>query len=88
MHGNELVYESARAMTPLSRTCREVAALLVAREDRALGMSDRAALRIHLAICNTCPVFEKQILALRSGMRMWRNYAISDDSETDVAKKL
>ncbi len=55
-------------------TCKEAAALLIAREDRALPLKDRVALRIHLAACNACPVFEKQLLILRNSLSNWRNY--------------
>jgi hypothetical protein len=61
-------------MMPLRRTCKEVAAILVAREDRALGLADRLALRLHLAACDACPKFERQMLMLRNGLRQWRNY--------------
>jgi len=59
---------------PLRRTCKEVAAILVAREDRALGLADRVALRLHLVACDACPKFERQLLMLRNGLRQWRNY--------------
>ncbi len=59
---------------PLMRSCREVAAMLVAREDRALSRADRIAVRIHLMMCDTCPRFEKQMLTMRNGLRQWRNY--------------
>lgn len=58
----------------LRRTCKQVAALLIAREDRALPVFDRIALRLHLAACQACPVFERQILTVRSAMRQWRHY--------------
>jgi hypothetical protein len=58
----------------LRRTCKEVAALLVAREDRALPLVERVALRLHLAACNACPVFERQLLTLRNSLQSWRNY--------------
>jgi hypothetical protein len=67
-------------MIPLNRTCREVTAILVAREDRNLGIADRVALRIHMAMCDACPKFERQMLSMRNGLRQWRNYAGSDDS--------
>lgn len=67
-------------MIPLNRTCREVTAIVVAREDRNLGLADRVALRIHMAMCDACPKFERQILSMRNGLRQWRNYAGSDDS--------
>ena len=59
----------------LRRTCKEVAALLVARDDRALPLVERVALRLHLAACNACPVFERQLLTVRKSLQSWRNYA-------------
>ena len=61
-------------MTPFQRTCREVTALLIAREDRTLPWHDRLALRLHMAICAACPTFERQVLTMRNAMRQWRNY--------------
>lgn len=58
--------------TLLRRSCRETAELLIAREDRALGLPDRLALRLHLLACKTCPKFENQILTLRAAMGQWR----------------
>jgi hypothetical protein len=58
----------------LRRTCKEVAALLVAREDRVLPLADRVALRLHLAACYACPVFERQLLTMRNALHSWRNY--------------
>jgi hypothetical protein len=58
----------------LRRTCKEVAALLVAREDRDLPTLERVALRLHLAACSACPKFERQILTMRNAMQRWRNY--------------
>jgi hypothetical protein len=59
----------------LRRTCKEVSALLVAREDRALPLVERVALRFHLAACTACPVFERQLLTMRNALRQWRHYA-------------
>lgn len=70
-------------MIPLHRTCREVTAILVAREDRNLSLPDRLALRIHMVICDTCPRFERQILTMRNGFRQWRNYTEQDDSKNN-----
>jgi hypothetical protein len=58
----------------LRRTCKEVAALLVAREDRALPVIERMALRLHLAACGACPKFERQLLTMRNAFSRWRNY--------------
>ena len=62
----------------LRRTCKEVAALLIAREDRALPAVERVALRLHLAACRACPVFERQILTMRNAMERWRHYTDDD----------
>ena len=70
---------------PLMRTCREVATILIAREDRALGPIDRLALRMHMALCDACPRFEKQMLTMRNGLRQWRNYTVTYDSAGTVA---
>lgn len=67
-------------MTLLKRTCREVAAILVAREDRALGLADRVALRIHMTVCDACPKFERQMLTMRNAMVQWRSYSTTDDT--------
>lgn len=68
-------------MMILRRTCKEVAALLVAREDRALAVSDRVALRLHMVACKACPAFERQLLTIRRAMGRWRNY-VDDDQPT------
>jgi hypothetical protein len=61
-------------MKILRRTCKEVAVLLVAREDRKLPVADRLALRMHLAACTACPIFERQLLTMRNALQRWRNY--------------
>ncbi len=63
---------------PLMRTCKEAAALMVAQEDRRLGVVDRVALRLHLGLCSACPRFQRQMLTMRNGLKQWRNYANSD----------
>ena len=66
---------------PLKRTCKEITALVVAREDRDLGLADRLAVSMHMAICETCPRFERQLLTMRNTFYQWRNYTGADDSE-------
>jgi hypothetical protein len=56
----------------LRRTCQEAAALLVAREDRALSLPDHIALKLHLAACDACPKFQNQLLVMRVAMKQWR----------------
>lgn len=71
-------------ITLLRRTCREAAALLIAREDRALRLPDRIALKLHLLACDACPKFETQILTMRAAMKQWRHY--SDPAEANPAE--
>ncbi len=63
---------------PLMRNCKEVTALVIAREDRDLSVIQLAALRVHMAMCKACPDFERQVLTMRNAMKQWRNYT-SDD---------
>jgi hypothetical protein len=63
----------------LMRSCKEVSALVIAREDRHLPVFERAALRLHMLICKACPRFERQVLTMRNATRQWRNY--SEDGE-------
>ena len=62
-------------MMLMRRTCKEVSALLVAKQDRALPAVERVALRLHLAACKACPVFERQLLTMRNAFQRWRHYA-------------
>ena len=78
-----MVYETPSYVIPFKRTCREVATLLVAQEDRALALSDRLALRMHMLICDACPRFARQMLSMRNSMQQWRNYTTADDSPSD-----
>ena len=59
----------------MRRSCKQVAALLVAREDRALPLIERVTLRFHLVVCNACPIFERQLLTMRDALGRWRNYS-------------
>lgn len=58
----------------LRRTCKEVAALLIAREDIPLTLPNRVGLRLHMFVCKACPRFERQVLTMRDAMHAWRNY--------------
>ena len=64
---------------PLRRTCKEVSALLIAREDRALPRVERMALRLHMMMCKACPTFERQLLTMRNAMGSWRHYSDRPD---------
>lgn len=63
-----------KAHYPLRRTCKEVTALVIAREDRALPLTERLALRLHMTMCQACPTFERQVLTMRNALQQWRHY--------------
>ncbi len=67
-------------ITLLRRTCREAAALIIAREDRALNLPDHVALKLHLLACKACPRFENQVLTMRAAMGQWRQYTEDSNS--------
>ena len=58
----------------LQRNCREVTALVLAGEDRALGLLERWAVRAHLKACDACPRFYRQVTLLRAALPRWRAY--------------
>jgi hypothetical protein len=81
MPGTQLVWCPMNALMrklPLVRSCKEVTALVIAREDRDLPLAERVALRMHMAICQACPTFERQVLTMRNAMKQWRNYGSED----------
>ena len=48
--------------------CKEVSRLVSQGLDRRLGFAERVRLRMHLAICDGCTNFSKQIAFLRKAM--------------------
>jgi Putative zinc-finger len=67
---------------PLRRSCKEVASMVVAMQDRDLSLKEAAQLRLHMAICKACPGFANQFLTMKSAMHQWRNYAGDDPAES------
>ena len=49
-------------------TCKEVSRLVSQGLDRRLGFGERIALRVHLAICEGCSNFSKQVAFLRKAV--------------------
>ncbi len=64
---------------PSLRSCRDISALVLAREDRALDWYERVAIRVHFLICQACPRFQRQVRTLHEGLALWRSYR--DDGE-------
>jgi len=50
-------------------TCKEVSRLVSQGLDRRLGWTERLRLRFHLAICDGCTTFKKQMDFLRRALR-------------------
>lgn len=72
-------------MTLFRRTCKQAAALVIAREDRALNISKSLALKLHLLACKTCPKFENQVLTMRAALNQWRHYLGDEVGSTGSA---
>jgi len=54
-------------------SCKNVSRLISERQERALGRFERWALAMHLAVCDACVGFEKQMEFLREAMRRYRS---------------
>jgi hypothetical protein len=50
-------------------SCRDVTQLVSQRLDRRLGFAERVALRLHLAICQGCSNFSRQMDVLREAVK-------------------
>jgi len=50
-------------------SCKEVTHLVSAGLDRKLGFAERLRLRLHLAVCDGCSHFTKQMKFIRKAMR-------------------
>jgi hypothetical protein len=50
-------------------TCREASRLVSQGLDRKLGFGERLKLRVHLAICDACTNFKKQVDFLRRAVK-------------------
>ena len=49
-------------------TCKEASRLVSQGLDRRLGLLERIRVRVHLAICDSCTNFKKQMDFLRQAM--------------------
>lgn len=58
----------------LQRNCQQVTALVLAGEDRRLGLIERWAVRAHLKVCAACPAFNRQVALMREALPRWRAY--------------
>ena len=66
-------------MSLFYRNCREVTRLVLERENRALTLVERIAVRFHLGICLMCTRFTGQVRLMDRAMAQWRQYAEHDE---------
>jgi len=53
-------------MSILKMTCKDVYPLISEEMDHSLSFSRRVRLKMHLAVCNLCQVYSKQLQMLRN----------------------
>ena len=54
-------------------SCKDASRLVSLKEDAQLTFWQRLTLRLHLAVCDACARFERQIHFLRTAMQRYRN---------------
>ena len=60
-------------------SCKEATQLVSQGLDRKLGFGERVALRLHLAICDGCTRFNRQVAFLRRALRGLPQAGSSED---------
>ena len=68
-------------MSLFYRNCREVTRLILERENRALSVVERVAVRFHLGICLMCTRFTGQVKLMNRAMAQWKQYAEQDERD-------
>jgi Putative zinc-finger len=53
--------------------CKQASALLSQSQDRPLGLFERLGLRLHLALCDGCTNFRRQLALMRAAIRRLRD---------------
>ncbi|MEF7614061.1 zf-HC2 domain-containing protein [Aquincola sp. MAHUQ-54] len=71
----------------LQRSCRDVTRLVLAGEDRALGVGERLGIRLHMLVCRACPRFAAQVAVMREATARWRAYAEPEDAPADGTRR-
>ena len=54
-------------------SCQEASRLLSQRQDRPLDFWERVKLRVHLALCDVCTRFARQVDFMREALRRYRD---------------
>jgi len=53
--------------------CKQASALLSQSQDRQLGFLERLGLQLHLALCDGCTNFRRQLALMRAAIRRLRD---------------
>lgn len=53
----------------MNLSCKEATRLMSQSQDRALSLGERAALKLHLALCRGCRAVSEQFAFLRRALR-------------------
>ena len=69
-------------MSLFYRNCREATRLILERENRALSVVERVAVRFHLGICLMCTRFTGQVRLMNRAMAQWKQYAEHDEHDS------
>jgi len=71
---------------PMKLTCKEASRLISLGLDRELGLSERASLRLHLALCDTCNKLKAHFEFMRQALSSYSS-AGRDDGDDDPGKR-
>lgn len=78
-------------MGMLNKTCKETSLLVTQSLDRKLTWTERFGMRIHLAVCDNCARFVKQMQLLRTWLSSEDESAqpgLTDEGRERIAQKL
>lgn len=75
----------------LMKNCKETSLLVTRSMDHKLGWTDRLGMRIHLAVCDNCARFMKQMQLLRAWLHSEEDSSqpgLTEESRERIARKL
>ena len=75
----------------LMKTCKETSTLVTESLDRRLTWRERLGMRIHLAVCDNCARFARQMRLIRTWLRQEDEAAqpgLTEEGRERIARKL
>ena len=75
----------------LMKNCKETSLLVTQSMDRKLTWTERTGMRIHLAVCDNCARFMKQMQMLRNWLSSDEDSSqpgLTDEGRKRIAKRL